>query len=535
MTPPQPQEKAPVSAFAPFQHGAFALLWTATLLSNIGTWMHDVSAAWLMTSVSTSPFLVAAVQAATTFAMALFALPAGAMADLFDRRKLLALLSLIKASLALCLGALTVLGLVQPWSLLLVTFLMGVCAALISPVFQSIVPTLVPRDVLKPAVAMNSLGVNLARAIGPTIGGVLIVLSGAATAFFLNALSEFIIIAALLVWKPVQTQRTSEPEQLVSAIVAGLRFAAYSAALKNVLWRAAAFFLFASAFWALLPLVARQSLRGDAGLYGMLVGAVGAGAVAGATLLSRLDRKLGPDRLVAAGSLVMAAVLAMLSVVQSSALAIATTFLAGIGWILVLSSLNAAAQQALPDWVRGRGLSIYGLIFFGAMTAGSLGWGLLAIGIGVPAAFGVAAVGMTGGILAVRRKAITAEPLDLTPAGHWPDPPVAIPVPGDRGPVMVTIDYVINPAQEAAFREAMLALSAERRRDGAYQWGLMQDVAEPSRFTEYFLVESWAEHERQHRRVTKADAAVQAKASAFHTGAQPPAVRHLVGTSRASH
>lgn len=518
------------SAWAPLRHRAFALLWTATLLSNIGTWMHDVSAAWLMTSLSPSPLVVAMVQAATSGAMALFALPAGAMADLFDRKRLLLVLVTFKASLALLLGALTLLGIVSAWSLLAITFLLGIGSALMSPVWQSIVPTLVPRADLKPAVALNSLGINIARAIGPTLGGLLIVSLGVASAFFLNAASELAIIAALLLWKPVVSAPRMLPEQFVPAMIAGVRFAAHSAPLKTVLWRSAGFFLFASAFWALVPLVARQTLGGDASLFGMIVGAVGAGAVLGAVILPKIDARLGSDRTVQAGSVLTALVLILLGFVPSQSLAIAAGALAGLAWIWVLSTLNVAAQNALPDWVRGRGLSIYGLVFFGAMTAGSLGWGALALWTSIPIALAVAAAGLVLAIPMMRSHQLSVPSGDLTPSAHWPEPIVAAEIEGDRGPVMVTIEYRVTADRHTAFRSALHRLADERRRDGAYQWGLMQDAAEPDHFIEYFLVESWLAHERQHTRVTRADADLQAEIAALAKSGTEPRITHWLAS-----
>lgn len=519
----------PASPFAPLAVRAFALLWTATLVSNIGTWMHDVSAAWLMTSLSPSPLVVALVQAATTAAMALFALPAGALADLFDRRRLLMGLVVFKAALAFVLGLLTISGLVDAWSLLLVTFLLGVGSALMAPVWQSIVPSLVPRTDLKAAVALNSLGINIARAIGPAVGGLLIVTAGVASAFFLNALSELVVLAALLIWRPAAAppQRTS-PEGFLSAMAAGLRYAAHAPALKIVLVRAAAFFLFASAFWALVPLVVRVSLGGDASLYGLVVGAVGVGAVAGALALPHADRRWGPDRLVQLGSLGTAGVLVVLALVPVHAVAIGAGFVAGIAWISVLSSLNVAAQAALPDWVRGRGLSIYGLVFFGAMTIGAIVWGLAAQAFGVSVALVAAAAGLAGGIPLLTSHKLGATAEDLTPAGHWPDPTLAVSVLPDDGPVLVTIAYRVAPEKAEAFMAAVRRLSDARRRDGAYQWQLVQDMADPTLFTEAFWVASWGEHERQHARLTKADAALQAMVSAFHTGPDAPVVRHAI-------
>jgi MFS family permease len=526
---PDPAAK-PANPLAPLRHRAFALLWTATLISNIGTWMHDVSAAWLMTTLSPSPIVVAMVQAATSGAMALFALPAGAMADLFDRKRLLLVLVTFKASLALLLGALTLLGVVSAWSLLAITFLLGVGSALMGPVWQSIVPTLVPRADLKPAVALNSLGINIARAIGPTIGGLLIVSLGVASAFFLNAASELVIIAALLLWKPAVSASRKLPEHFVPAMVAGLRFAAHAPALKTVLWRSAGFFLFSSAFWALVPLVARQMLGGDASLFGMIVGAVGAGAVLGAILLPTIDARLGADRTVLAGSVLTALVLVLLGFVPSQSLAIATGALAGVAWIWVLSTLNVAAQNALPDWVKGRGLSIYGLVFFGSMTAGSLGWGALAQWTSIPHALAAAAAGLVLAIPFTRAYRLNVSAGDLTPSGHWPEPIVASEIEGDRGPVMVTIEYRVAADRHDAFRQAVHRLAEERRRDGAYQWGLMQDAADPERFTEYFLVESWFEHERQHARVTHADADLQAEIAALASSETKPRVTHWLAT-----
>ncbi|MDX2289926.1 MAG: MFS transporter [Hyphomicrobiaceae bacterium] len=523
-------KRSGASPWVPFSHTSFTILWAATLLSNIGTWMHDVSAAWLMTSLSASPMVVAMVQAATSGAMALFALPAGAMADLFDRKRLLIALAAFKASLAVLLGILTALGLVSAWSLLAITFLLGVGSALMAPVWQSVVPTLVPREALKPAVALNSMGINIARAIGPTIGGILIVSAGIAAAFFLNAASELVIIAALLFWTPATTVPRKLPEQFVPAMIAGVRFASNSSALKNVLWRAAGFFLFASAFWALLPLVARQTLGGDAALYGMIVGAVGAGAVLGALVLPQIDARLGSDGSVQAGTVLTALVLALLGFVPSQSTAIVAGCIAGVAWIWVLSTLNVAAQNALPDWVRGRGLSIYGLVFFGAMTVGSLGWGALATWVGISLALGIAAVGLLLAIPFTRAHRLSTTPADLTPSGHWPDPVVAVADPGDRGPVMVTVEYRIAAEKQAEFTKAVHRLADERRRDGAYQWGLMQDAADPDRFTEYFLVESWNEHQRQHARVTRADADLQGAIAKLISPGSKPRITHWLAS-----
>jgi MFS family permease len=522
-----PQTKT--SAFAPFAHQAYALLWTATLLSNIGTWMHDVSAAWLMTSLSPSPFIVSMVQAATTGAMALFALPAGAMADLFDRRTLLIGLKATSGALAATLAVLTYFQLIDAIGLLLITFLMGVCAALAAPVWQSIVPSLVPRDVLTHALAMNAMGINVARAIGPAIGGAIIVGFGAAAAFAVNGLSELVIIAALLMWRPAVATPKRTPEGFMAAMIGGLRYATASDLLKPVLVRAAAFFLFASAFWSLLPLVARTLLNGGAELYGLMVSAVGAGAVLGALSLPWIKRRLGSGHhMVFSGSLALSVILVGLASIRLPSVAVALCFTTGVAWIMVLSSLNIAAQNALPDWVRGRGLSIFGLVFFGSMTIGAMSWGTLAAIYGLPIALVAAGLGVAAGAAVTRGFVLDDGRLDLSPSGHWPEPPNAATVDDARGPVLVMIEYRIVPEHRDAFVSALTRLKVERYRDGAYAWSVYENIADPGRFVETFEEATWADHMRHHARVTKADADIQAEVAKLHLGPVPPKVTHLV-------
>ena len=309
---------APSSTWRPFRYSAFTVLWTATVVSNIGTWMHEVGAGWLMTSLAPSPFMVALVQGATTLPIFLLALPAGALADIVDRRKVLLAVTLFLTVVAAALGGLVWLGLVTPWVLLVFTFLMGAGAAFAAPAWQAIVPTLVPRADLQPAVALNSVGINISRAIGPALGGLIIATLGIAVPFLLNAVSSLGVIAALLWWKPPAAPARRLPaERFASAIRTGLRYARASGPLRATLGRAVAFFLFASAYWALLPLIARGLLGGGPELYGILLGCVGAGAVGGALFLPKLKALLGPDRLVAAGTLGMALVLIVLATIAN--------------------------------------------------------------------------------------------------------------------------------------------------------------------------------------------------------------------------
>jgi len=525
---------ASTGALAPFRYTAFTVLWTATVISNIGTWMHDVAAGWLMTSLSPSPFMVALVQTATTLPVFLFSLPAGALADIVDRRRLLIVVQAVMIVTAGTLGLLVLAGRVTPLTLLCFTFVMGSCAAFVAPAWQAIVPKLVERRDLRPAVALNSVGINVSRAIGPALAGVVIAAVGIWAPFFLNTLSFIVVVAALIWWHPpAAAARTLPPEQFVGALRAGLRYVRASGPMRATLVRAVAFFLFANAYWAMLPLIARDLLGGGPMLYGVLLGCVGFGAVSGAVLLPRLNAVLGPDRLVAAGTLGTAATLLVFALVRDPYAAGAMSLVAGASWIAVLSSLNVSAQTALPDWVRARGLSVFVTVFFGAMSAGSLVWGQAAAHLGIPAALVIAAAGAVAVIpLTFRWKLGQGETLDHAPSAHWPAPVVDETVTHDRGPVLVTVEYRIEPASAAAFVTAMDALEGERRRDGAHAWGLFEDTTEPGRYLEYFLVGSWLEHQRQHERVTRSDADLQAVAHAFHVAPDRPVVRHFVAPVR---
>lgn len=520
--------KAAPAALRPFQHRTFAVIWTATVVANIGTWMYGAAAAWLMTELSTAPLTVALVQVATTLPMCLFGLPAGALADIVDRRRLLIASEVANMILAAALAALVSLSLVTPASLLLFTFLIGSAGALAAPVWQSIVPLLVPRQDLNAAVAADSVGINISRAVGPALGGLLTGMLGIAAPFWINAFSNLGTIGALVWWRPVQPHASHLPaERFMSAMRTGIRYTRNNPSFRATVLRALGFFPFASAYWALLPLVARSRIAGGAQAYGILLGAIGASAVAGAFALPRLKRRLGADRLVAAGALGTAATLALYGIAQDMGTALAASLLAGVSWIAVLSSLNVSAQLALPEWVRGRGLALYVTTFFGATTLGSALWGEVAGITGLPMAhFLAAACTLLAIPLTWRWKLQTGAGLDLTPSMHWPTPVASQEVDENAGPVMVTIEYRIDHAQRRAFLRALRRLSAERRRDGAYAWGIFEDAAEPGRMVETFLVESWVEHLRQHERVTQADRALQERIGHLLRGA--PKVTHLI-------
>lgn len=523
----------PAASRAPLATPLFRALWIATIVSNIGTWMNDVGSAWLMTSLSPSPLWVAMVQAATTLPMFLFALPAGALADVVDRRKLLILAQVLILAGAAGLTATTYFGLTTPLVLLALTAVMGIGAALSAPAFQAIVPELVEKPALADAVALNSLGVNIARAIGPALGGVIVALAGPPAVFALNAVSILAVLGVLYAWRRQPTADHLPPEHFLGALRAGYRYARHAPALQLVLIRSVAFFLFSSALWALLPLVGRRELGLDAAGYGALLGCMGAGAVLGAVLMSRLRKRISANPMSIGASILFALATLALAHAPNAWAAGAVMFVAGLAWITMLSNLNVAAQMAVPAWVKARALAIYLLVFQGAMTAGSLIWGTLASRSDIATALTVAGAALTiFAFVGLRWRLPATNAVDLTPSGHWAEPSLDGPLPADRGPVMIQIEYRIDPAQAAEFAKALHGFKAVRKRDGALSWHVFQDAADPSLIVECFIVASWLEHLRQHERITHDDQLSQEELKRFHIGDEPPVVRHLIAPPR---
>ena len=516
------------SAFSPFSYGLFALIWTASVLGNTGSFIRDVASAWLITGLSDNPTAVALMQTAATLPVFLLALPAGVLSDIVDRRRLLIVVQLLMASVS---GTLLLLShnhwLTVEW-LIGLTFVGGIGAALFGPAWQAIVPELVPRHELKNAVALNSLGINIARAIGPATGGMLLAALGAMAAYGADVASYFFVIAALLYWKRPVKAKTELNEHFLGAFRAGLRYVKASRELHRVLMRAALYFAFASAIWALLPLVARTMLHGSAGFYGLLLGAVGAGAIGGALLLPRLRRHLSHDGLMLLAALLSAGVMGALALSPPQWLALLLMVILGTGWIIALTTLNGVAQAVLPDWVRGRGLAVYLMVFNGTLAGGSLSWGVIAQQVGLTTTLLLAAAGLTLSALLLKRLVLPAGEADLQPAQHWAEPVVSDRVDTRHGPVLIQIRYRVTQADRAAFKQAIHPLAQARRRDGAYAWGLMEQTDDPEALLEWFMVESWQEHLRQHQRVSRADAALQQAVLPFHQDDAPPQVsRHI--------
>lgn len=517
--------------WSPLGQPTFRALWLAILVGNIGTWIHDVAAAWVMAETTNSPLMVAAVQSATTLPVVLLAIIAGTLADIVDRRRYLILAQLWMLLVASTLAVLAHLDRLGPWTLVTLTFALGIGAAMAMPAQQATTPELVPKPMLGPAVALGSLSMNIARAIGPALGGLIVAQAGIAWAFAVNALTFLGVAVVLWRWRRLPVATALPPETFGVALRAGLRYATQASVLQAVLVKAAGFFIFASALTALLPIVVKQDLQASAGTYGLLLGCIGAGAIAGAVVLPGLRTRLDPDRLVLVATLAYAGCTLGVALLRWIPLLYMVALVAGFAWIAVLSSLQIAAQTAVPAWVRARALSLYIVVFSAGMAVGSLGWGAAAQAFGTPAALAAAAVGTTlAALFGLRFRLGEAARVNVTPSGHWPQPIVSPDLEDERGPVLVTVEYRIDPARRAIFLQRMQPLGRARRRNGALQWGVAEDSTQPGVYLEYFVDASWREHLRQHERVTEDERAIQdALLETLADPAQRPLVRHFIG------
>ncbi len=534
-------------ALAPLRYSLFRWLWIAALASNIGTWVHEVGAGWLMTELAdkASPqykLMVALVQAFTALPTFLLAIPAGALADVLDRRRLLIVGQAAMLVAATALAAAAFAQAVTPLLLLVVTFALGVGAAVTNPAWQTAMTDLVPREQLPQASALNSISLNLSRAIGPAIGGVIYASYGPGGAFTLNAISFVGIIIVLWSWRYTSPAQAAPGERFFGAMRAGVRYVRHSPPMRAVLVRSFIFVIFASSMWALMPTFASQELGLKAAGYGVMLTSLGAGAVTAAFVLPPLRRRLGINGVIALATTVCAGALVSLALVRDQPTPVVmditfpiysllTMFVGGMCWLSMVTSLNSSAQMATPSWVRARALACYLASFFGSMALGSMIWGTLAGRIGTPATLLFAAGGMLAGLLTIKffpLQSVNGE--DLTKANSWEDPVVATPIGHDDGPVVITIEYVIDLQDADAFRAAMQPVATTRYRDGAMSWLLSRDTEEPTKWLEVFVVESWGEHLRQHSRVTLADKRVQDEAKKFHKSAAKPLVRHFIAS-----
>lgn len=518
------------AALAPLQGPVFRGLWFAWLAANLTMWMNDVAAAWLMTTLTTNPVLVALVSTASSLPVFLLGLPSGALADIVDRRRYFAATQLWVSINALVLALLALTGQLNATLLLLLTFSNGIGLALRWPVFAAIVPQVVPREQLAPALALNGIAMNLSRVVGPMLAGALLAAYSAAAVFVVNVALAALAFVLILRWKSVPRDSALPGERFVGAMRAGVNFALQSPRFKRILLRIFLFFLQTTALMALLPLVALRLHGGGPGTFTVMLSCVGVGAIVAALYFPRWRARFDRDTFVRVGSLAQAVLSSLIVAVPELWFAIPAMVLIGMAWISVANSLTVSAQMAMPDWVRARGMSIYQMALMGGAAAGSLVWGQAAKWIGVDGAIWAAAAFGAGVVLLTRGRSVEGgEEPDYRRASIVPPPPPAFEIGPDEGPVMVTVEYQIDPARAVEFAAVMERTRRARLRQGALSWGLFRDVAVPGRYIEYFVDESWVEHQRRLERFTAFDAGLREERLAFHIDAAPPVVRRYVG------
>ncbi|GID27144.1 MFS transporter [Paractinoplanes brasiliensis] len=516
------------SPWAPLRGRVFRMLWIAVLAGNVGTWMQTVGAQWLVVQEPNAATWTSLVQTVTMLPVLLLALPAGAIADVFDRRRLLLAVQVVLCLVGGALTVLTVFGLMPPPVLLVFTFLLGVGQALTLPTWQAVIPELVSRDELPAASALGAVNTNLARSAGPAVAGLLVAHVGSAAVFALNALSYGVFALALLLWRRPARQGPGHPERFGPAVRAGGRFVRYAPSVRRLLIRVILFVVPGSVVWGLLPVVARQELGLGASGYGVLLAALGVGAIAGALLMPRIRRVLSANRLIVVAGVVYAGALLVTALVPNEFAVTGVLVPAGAGWMCLVSRMNAGLQLLLPNWVRARGFGIYQVVFAGAQALGALLWGQVAEVFGLPATFVAAAAVMLLGTATVFWLPVHEhDDADRSPATLWAEPHIMLDPHPEEGPVLVTAVYRVRDQQADGFVEAMNAVRLTRLRTGATRWGLFRDGEDPVRYVEVYQVPTWEDHLRQHDgRMTGSDEEAEKRALALAEG--PPEVTHLL-------
>jgi MFS family permease len=514
-----------------FSHPAFAVVWAVNTCALIGIAMYDTASGWLMTTLNLDPFNVSLVHAVTTLPVFLFTLPAGAIADIVDPRRTIIAVSYAIAALIIAFAAVVSLNLASPLLLLLTTFVLSAAWSLNAPAWLSILPLLVPKPYIPGAMAAHGVGYNLSRTTGPALGGLIIMKFGMATPFWIFAAANLTVIAVLTWWRAPARHTASLPaERLSSALRTGLRHAANNRLLWATLVRTVAIYPFTAAYMGLLPLIARRTGEG-AQHYGLLLSAISIGAILGSLKHQKLRQRLGADWLVALGTILTALALTLFAFAHELAVVLCACLLAGVAWVNNLTCLYTSAQNVLPEWVRGRGLAIFLTVIFGTVALSGAAWGDIAAKTGLPTALLLAAGGAIAAIpLTWRWTLQQGAALDLSPSHHWGKPQTHEEIDNDRGPVLVKIEYRIDPKDRLAFLRALDELGFERRRDGAFAWGVFEDATEFGRYEETYLIESWLELMHLRERVTNADRLLEDEIREMLTA--PPRIEFLIAAER---
>lgn len=515
------------SALAPLRRPVFRMLWATWLTANTCMWMNDVASAWLMTTLTTSPAWVAAVQTASTLPVFLLGLPSGALADILDRRRYFMATQFWIAAVATVICATLLLGGMSAPVLLALTFLNGIGLAMRWPVFAAIVPELVPRAQLPTALALNGVAMNSSRIVGPLLAGAIIAAAGSVWVFVLNAALSVLAGFTIMRWRREAAPHPLGREPLLSAMRVGLQHVRQSRPLRAVLLRIALFFLHSTALLALLPLVARGMEGGNAGTFTLLLAGMGSGAILAALSMQRVRRIWSTDALMLRGAALQTAATAVMAFSPALPIALPVMFCAGAAWITCANTMTVTAQLALPDWVRARGMSMYQMAIMGASALGAALWGQIASHSSVNTSLLVAAASGVISMALAQRLMPLSSPQDVTPA-RAPASTLQLPRTAAPGRVVVTVEYRIDPAHAEAFRAVMQDSRRSRLSQGALDWALLHDVAEPGRYVEQIVDESWTEHLRRFDRFTAADVSLRERRLAFHVGDTPPRITRFI-------
>lgn len=529
---PTPPHDGTAAAPTPLRNPVFRMLWGVWVTANICMWMNDVAAAWLMTTLTTSPVMVALVASAASMPVFLLGLPSGALADIVDRRRLLLFTQVWVAVIGIITCIVAFVGAITPWSLLLLTFANGIGLALRWPAYAALVPQLVERRQLSAALALNAIAMNISRIFGPVLAGAVIAVAGSAYVFMLNAVLSVGAAVVLLRWRRPPKVSALPGERFLGAMRVGVQHVRQSGAMQTALLRISLFFMQAAALPALLPLVAKGLGSGDAGTFALLLACMGVGAIGAALALPRVRESVSRDTLVSACTLVHAAMMTLVSLAPNMWVAAAGLFVLGATLISVANTITLSAQLALPDWVRARGMSIYQMAMLGSSALGAALWGQVASLSDVRTSIVCAALVAVACLLVTRRRSLDGAAIeDLTPTDRIKSPDVALDLAADDGPVIVTVEYRIAQQNAQAFLDVMRETRRHRLRQGVLSWELLRDTADPEIYIEQFMDETWADHLRRFERMTAADLALRQRRHDLHGGEQPPLVRRRIARS----
>jgi len=524
---------------SPLKNTLYRFLWVTMFAADIGTAMQAVGSGWLITSLAPSPFVVALLQVMTSLSIFLLALPAGALADIVDRRKLFLATQYFSLAVAAILSILTFGGFTTSSVLVVFTLLLGLGNAMSLPVNIVIQTELVPKKKALAAMTLFSVAIYIGFAVGPLLGGLVVAAAGPWAVFMLNALSFVGVIVFLHRWRKPPERKLLPPEQVIGAIRTGLRYMRHSLHVRALFVRDFSLTICGSALVSLLPLLARNEAGSNSILFGILIGAFGIGGmISGVVIVPRI-KKISIEKRVAGATILYAIALAVLSFQHEIIIVFIGIFAVGTALIIITSSLNFIAYNSVSSWVRTRVVSVHQLVYWGGVATGSMMWGIVAEIWGIPTALLAASIGLVIGLVTSTR--YNLKPLtdvDMTPSMHWSMPRAMIDIDDhEEGSVLVEMEFQIDPTHSHEFESAMNKVRSIMLRDGAINWELFHDIENPSRYVMMFTSESWTEHLRQHERITKADFAIEQHAISFHIGKDPPRISHLISedTSKQNH